>query len=78
MRAALKSGGLEERYCIKEGLAGTSLTTACKGVFHLLQRKIMPLIKADYLKDSADRVSLKLLYFKSSLNFFFKQIYLVL
>lgn len=39
MRAALKSGGLEERYCIKEGLAGTLLTTAFKGVFNLLQRK---------------------------------------
>lgn len=39
MRAALKSGGLEERYCIKEGLAGTLLTTAFKGVFYLLQRK---------------------------------------
>lgn len=36
-RAALKSGGLEERYCIKEGLAGTLLTTALKGVFYLLQ-----------------------------------------
>lgn len=70
MRAALKSGGLEERYCIKEGLAGTSLTTACKGVFYLLQRKIVLLIKADYLKDSADRVSLKLLYFKSNLKIF--------
>lgn len=39
MRAAFESRGLEERYCIKEGLAGTVLATAFKGVSHLLQSK---------------------------------------
>lgn len=39
MRAALESGGLEERCCVKEGLAGTLLTTAFKGVCYVLQSK---------------------------------------
>lgn len=39
MRAAFESRGLEERYCIKEGLAGPRLTTAFKGASHPLKSK---------------------------------------
>lgn len=39
MRTALKSSGLDKRYCIKDALAGTLLTSAFKGVFYLLQSK---------------------------------------
>lgn len=39
MRAALEGGGLQKRFSVKDGLAGTLLRTAFKAVCYLLQSK---------------------------------------